>query len=294
MKKKISYESKVLFSIHERMNTAKNECFFVGFIDGVLANARVDTTELEPLLAECVAICRQVGDEDAAEIVMEASAGHENTPAELLQLLTLIAEVRSARIDADCPRSAANRLLGFCAGVNCDAIITTREARALLDRMEMEHDLQGDPRIEALRHVLVDSLQNEEIDPGESQEISHLITALVGDSYADTGIPSSEAIPVIQDLDEIDESTLEGSNIVLTGGFAFGSRAKVSLRLEDLGACVQASPSRKTDIVIIGTDGSPHYTHKHHGGKLAKVFKLRASGPAPRIYVEAQLHSLLS
>lgn len=291
MAKQLHYESEILEIIHEKAIVAKNECYFVGFIEGVLANNRVDQTEVEPLVAECTAICRQVHDEDAAEIIAEATAGHSNTAAELLDLLTLIAEIRSKKIDASCRRSSANRLLGFCAGVNCDSIITIKEAELLIQRLNQTHDLQDDPRIAALSHRVIDALQDKVIDRTESEEISMLITTLVGDSYADTGIPSSEALPIIHDDDKIQETTLEGMSVVLTGGFSFGTRAIVSARLAEFGAAIQKTPSRKTDIVIIGTDGSPLYTHKNHGGKLAKALSLRGESSHPRIYIESQLRT---
>ncbi|CTQ48299.1 hypothetical protein [Jannaschia donghaensis] len=291
---KIGYESEVLDSIHAKANTAKNECFFVGFLDGVLANARIDETELEPLLAECASICRLAGDADAAEIIAEASAGHVDTPAELLELLTQIAEIRADKIDATCHRSSANRILGICAGINCDAIITTAEARKLAVVLSSDHDLSHDPRISALRHAVRDSLEDDKITPEEGEEISHLITQLVGDSYAETGIPSSEAVPVINDLDAIDDATLEGRKVLLTGAFAFGTRRAVSDRLQEFGAIIQTSASAKTEIVIIGSEGSPNWTHMSHGGKLSKVLALRAEAPAPRIYVEAQLSAVLA
>lgn len=292
MSKELSYESEILGTIHERANTAKNQCFFIGFLDGIAANARLDSTELEPLLAECEAICRLVHDEDAAEILEEAAAGHHDTPKELLNLLLQIAEVRSQYIDPSCRRSSANRLLGFCAGVNCDNIVTTREAQVLLERLSSSHNLSEDPRIVTLKHVLLDALEDASIDPAESEEISRLITRLVGDSYADTGIPSSETVPVIQDLDAVDESSLAGCNTVVTGRFAYGTRLEVEQRLREYGVSVQKNPSSKTDIVIIGSEGSPHWTHKHHGGKLAKALERRALGPAPRIYVESQLRAI--
>ena len=263
MAKELAYESDILGTIHERANTAKNHCFFVGFLDGVAANERLDCTELEPLLAECEAICRLVRDEDAAEILEEAAAGHHDTPKELLNLLLQIAEVRSQYIDSSCRRSSANRLLGFCAGVNCDSIITTREAKELFERLSSEHDLDEDPRIVSLKYALLDALEDGTIDPAESEEISRLITRLVGDSYADTGIPSSETIPVIQDLDAVDENSLDGCNTVVTGSFSYGTRGEVVRRLEEFGAVVQKNPSGKTDIVIIGSEGSPHWTYKH-------------------------------
>lgn len=290
---KISYESEVLAHIHAKAMTAKNECFFVGFLEGILANNRLDETELEPLLGECEAICRLVGDDDAAEILAEASVGHEHTVKELFGLLQQIADVRSKNIDENCRRSSANRLLGFCAGINCDSVITTREAAALHQRLKEAHDLQDDPRIVALRHRLRDALEDEQIDGSESEDISLLITALVGDSYADTGVASSEAIPVLHDLDQISEEVFDGAHIVLTGGFVFGTRRQVAEKLEALGSTVQNSPSGKTDIVVIGSEGSPYYTHKHHGGKLAKALEMRGRGLAPRIYTEGQLREIL-
>ncbi len=290
---KVSYESSSLERIHAKSNTKKNECFFVGFLDGILANQRIDPTELEPLLAECGAMCRLVQDEDAAEIIAEASVGHAKGVEELLGVLTQIAEIRSSNIDSACKRSSANRILGFCAGVNCDSVVTTREAQSLSKILQADHDLSDDPRISALRHSLQDALADGVIDPLESSEISDLITKLVGDSYSDTGIPSSESIPVIQDLDEIDETAIEGRKLVLTGKFIYGERTEVKVRLESFGAIVQDNPTKETDMVIIGSQGSPHWTHKMHGGKLAKALSMRAKKPAPRIYLEMQLRGIL-
>ena len=131
------------------------------------------------------------------------------------------------------------------------------------------------------------------IDPEESTDISNLITALVGDSFADTGIPSSEAIPVIQDLDQIDDTTLNERMVLLTGKFTSGTRSQVSQKLAEFGAIMQNTASSKTEIVVIGSEGSPLWTHKQHGGKLAKALALRAKGHSPRIYVEGQLRDLL-
>ncbi|WP_281983483.1 BRCT domain-containing protein [Thalassorhabdomicrobium marinisediminis] len=290
----MEYESQALNKIHRRAITSKNDCFFVGYIEGIVANDRVDQTELEPLLAECDALCRQVQDDDALEIIHEATAGHIMQLDELLGLLRQIIEVRLKSIDDTCPRSAANRLLGYCAGVNCDSIITTREAKKLLDRVSREHDLSGDPRISALQHRLTDALEDGVIDDGESGEISKLITVLVGDSFSDTGIPSSEAVPVVHDLDQIDESSVLGRTIVLTGAFRYGTRREIEDKLTSYGAEMKKTVTVKTDIVIIGSEGSPYFTYKTHGGKLAKAFQLRADGTLPRIYVEGQFRKHLT
>ena len=285
----LGYESEALEAIFEKANTAKNECFFVGFAEGILASDRVEASEVEPLIAECEAICRLTGDEDAREVVREASAGHTDPVNELLELLTLIIEHRLRGIDSSCPRSSANRLLGFCAGVNCDARVTEEEAQNLLERLNQRTDLSDDPRIDALRHELVEALQDEVITQAESDRLGELISALVGDSYAYTGIPSSDAVPVVQDMDDVSPEILEGAGVLVTGGFAFGTRRQVLARLEEFGATIQNSASRKVDIVIIGAEGSPHYAFKQHGGKLAKVLKYRKEGPVPRIYVEMQI-----
>ena len=293
MADKFIYESEVLENIHSKAVTAKNECFFVGFLDGILANKRLDETELEPLLAECAAICRIVADDDAAEIIVESTAGHEHTTDELFALLQQIAEVRTQKIDPDCRRSSANRVLGFCAGVNCDSIITTAEAIALYEKLKQPHDLEDDRRIVALRHRLRDALDDGIIDKDEAEDISRLITTVVGDSYADTGIASSEAIPVICDNDPIDESMFKGQLVVLTGGFAYGTRREVSTRVGEMGGTVQENPTKDTSVVVIGSEGSRYYTYSGQGGKLAKAIALREKGSLPKIYTEGQIAAFL-
>ncbi|WP_375281449.1 hypothetical protein [Pseudooctadecabacter sp.] len=289
----MNYESPALNKIHDKRIVAKNECFFIGFIEGIVANNRVDVSEVEPLLAECAALCRQVHDEDAFEIIEEASAGHFDTVAELLELLRQIIEIRLLNIDQNCKRSSANRILGFCAGINCDADITKREAEELLEKLDSDHDLSSDPRISALYLRVVDALEDGLIDSDESDEIGNLIAALVGDSFSDTGIASSDSIPVIQDLDQVDMETLEGKKTILTGKFRFGTRNEVTEKLTVFGADVQRNTTNQTEIVIVGSEGSPFYTHKNHGGKLAKALNRRMAGTLPRIYVEGQFRKLL-
>lgn len=230
---------------------------------------------------------------DLAAACSSVSAQSANdTPKDLLDPLLQIAEVRSKYIDLSCLRSSANRLLGFCAGVNCDSIITTGEAQVLFERLNSNHDLDEDPRIVLLKHTLVDALEDEKVDPAESEEIGPLITRLVGDSYADTGVPSSETIPVIQDLDAVDATTLDSSNTVVTGSFFLWVTLRSGATTPRNRSRSAKKPSGKTDIVIIGSEGSPHWTYKHRGGKLAKALDRRASEQAPRIYLESQLRSI--
>ncbi|MGR3493187.1 MAG: BRCT domain-containing protein [Shimia sp.] len=286
--------SATLDRIHAKAVLMKNECFFVGFIEGIFANNRLDEMEVEPLLAECAALCELVQDTDAAEVLEEARQTPADRRAELDDLLRNILDIRAQAIARDCPRSSANRLLGLCAGVNCDGRITHAEAVVLRDRLGLAHDLMEDPRVQTLEFTVRDALEDGHLDPDEASEVSKLITALVGDSYADTGIASSFAVPVIHDLDPIDEETFEGASIVLTGSFESAPRAKVGQSLEALGALIAKSVSATTRYVIVGGKGSPHYTHKSHGTTLAKALDLRARGISPRIYQEAQLRGVLN
>ena len=267
---KFEVGSPILAKIHNERNLTKGECYFVGFLEGILANKRIDNTEVEPLLETCQAFCENFNDDDAREILTEAAQDYVDTVSELLQLIGCIVECRLGKIDTTCPKSSANRLLGFCAGVACDGVITINEVRSLLDRLSAPSDLQEDLR-----------------------EIADWIARLVGDSYSDTGLTTFGSSPVLDDNVEFDLSNLHRDEVfVLTGNFEACSRADFAEALNARGLNQARSVSKKVSYVIVGNEAARDWRLASMGTKMQRAFQLKSQGHPIKIVSESKFRKL--
>lgn len=284
---------RVLARIHHKNNTSKGECYFLGFIEGVISNKRVDQTELEPLLAECEAFCQNFNDDDAREILVEAEQDHVDTVSELLDLLSCISDIRLKKIDETCPISSANRLLGFCAGVACDGIITLNETRALLERLNAPTDLDEDPRIKALRNLCEEALEDDLIEKDEEREIADCISRLVGDSYGDTGITVFGAAPVIEHEASVPITFAEGDIFVLTGKFDTCSRREFGAFLSSSGMVEAKTLTMKSKYLIVGSEAARDWRFASLGRKMQKAFQMKEKGHPIQIISENHVRPLI-
>ncbi|MHA3976237.1 BRCT domain-containing protein [Halovulum sp. GXIMD14794] len=285
---------RVLARIHSASNASKQQCYFLGFLEGIAANNRLDEAEVEPLVAECLGFAENVHDEDAQEILVELGLSYSDRPAEAIELLQCIVDVRGRLVDPNCARSSSNRTLGYLAGVACDGAINFAEAKGLLARLDKASELSDDPRVRVLRDVCREAAEDGIIDPEESREICHWISKLVGDSHADTGLSSFGAVPVIEDLEHVSLDTFEmGPVTVLTGEFDAGPRRRVEALLAELGAVIGKSVTRKTEMLLIGETAARDWRHASMGIKIEKAIQLRGEGKRPRIYREAQIAKFL-
>ncbi|MGX9854705.1 hypothetical protein ACR03S_04575 [Limimaricola variabilis] len=290
---KFEVGSSILARIHNERNLTKGECYFVGFLEGVLANKRIDNTEVEPLLETCQAFCENFDDDDAREVLIEAAQDYVDTVSELLQLIDCIVECRLQKIDATCPKSSANRLLGFCAGVACDGVITVNEVRSLLKRLSAPSDLQEDLRVAALKRVCLEALEDGLIDDDEEREIADWIARLVGDSYSDTGLTTFGSSPVLDDSAEFKLSEMRrGEIFVLTGNFEICSRADFAETLTAMGLNQARSVSKKVSYVVVGSEAARDWRLASMGTKMQRAFQLKGQGHPIKIVSESSFRRL--
>jgi hypothetical protein len=292
MEARVNYQAHGLRPIRMAEVLDPNACFFPGFVEGFLAGDRLTVPAGRPAraLAPGTAFARRVGDEHAENLL--ARVADADLDGEATALLGRIAKDRRSRLDPACPRSAANWVLGFCEGLRHSGPVTAQGMRLLHGQLRGGHDLSGDPRIAALLHSLDDALEEAGIDPERSEEIGALISALVDDDFAKTGMPGPESLPVFEDQGPVDADGLPGRTVVLTGAFRRGPQSEIAALMRDHGVRVARAPTTDTDIVLIGAARPVLYTHRGHGGKLALALGLRSSRNTPRIHVETQLRGI--
>ena len=124
------------------------------------------------------------------------------------------------------------------------------------------------------------------------QELAKLLSALVGlDEPSENGnsdLATSAGRPSKLIFDDLDEPTsFQGLEIVVTGNFTNFSRSEVMERLFELGAlALDAAPTTRTRLVVVGQKGSLAWTSRQLGSKIEKALELRQAGQDIRIISE--------
>jgi hypothetical protein len=281
---------KRLAHIHRVSNDKKYFCYFTGFLEGVAASGRLEPGEVEPLLAQCNDFVANINDGDANDIL-------EDFKCEILELASIVdcIEVRSSAIDKTCEKSSLNSLLGFCAGIACDDQITLSEAKTLLERLEASDSFANQPILRALATTCSDALEDGEISNSESIEICSIITALVGDCYADTGLSALGQTAIFKccgldpSVEDFDQATF-----VLTGNFELRPRRLIEDAIVEKNGRISKTVSSGTDYLVIAAEASRDWVATHRGGKIIKADDLRSKVGRPNFLSEAALLKNLS
>jgi len=282
---KLTVGGRELAKIHQANNDKKFFCHLTGFIEGVVASGYLEKGEFEPVLVECKAFFEKIDDPDAYDILADFEA-------ELLdfETITACAASRAREIDPTCDKSALNRFFGFCRGIACDGVIKAPEARSIVSIIQSRKNLFEIPGVLERYNTSVDAIADGIVDKEESEEIARAITAIVGDSYADTGLSSAFGVAVFEEyrFSKFHEELL-GSTVVFTGSFRTFPRTRLEDHLSKLGATMSNSVSGKTHFLIIGGEASRDWIEMNRGTKMRKALDLRHKSDMPRLVSESQL-----
>lgn len=285
----MEHNSRALGAIHRVANDKKFFCHFTGFLEGVAASGMIEQGEVAPLLAECREFVTRIADADAADILQDFEA-------ELLEheTVTEMVEVRAAMIDEACSKSALNRFLGYCRGIVCDNVITTKEAEAIVAAIDERPELLETVGVREIYNTCRDAIADGIVTPDESLVICEAVAYVVGDSYGDTGLSDVFGVANYDEhhLQRFPDE-LEGKFIVLTGTFQTSPRSIFERQLEGLGVEIGKSVSGKTDYLIIGGTASRDWIEVNRGTKLRKAMELRLSGKGPLFLSEWQMLDLM-
>lgn len=88
-------------------------------------------------------------------------------------------------------------------------------------------------------------------------------------------------------------SDFTGKTICLTGNFVSGSKEQIAALLERCGAAVCSTVTRKTDVLIVGGEGSREWSFGNYGTKVKKAMEMKAKGIEIDIITEEELSGFL-
>lgn len=148
-------------------------------------------------------------------------------------------------------------LKGIIEGIESDSIINTTEMNYLLTWMNSHSELKGiypfDKILELVSSVIEDGVITEE----EKEKLHDAFQKFIN--------PLAE--------NQECSSNLCGKNVCLTGEFLFGSKDAVSEKIINIGGNIVTSVTRKTDIVLVGGQGSAAWSFGNYGTKVNTAVK---------------------
>ncbi len=207
----------------------------------------------------------------------------------LCQLVKMGAEldpyIKAYRLDMPAPESihkpnrlSANSqalltLSGILSGVACDDILAEEEVDYLQKWMDDNADLRGQYPYDKIYSALMSALADGILERPELSDMLHLFKQVMD--------------PVNESACDCTTLSVQGKSICLSGEFDCGSKSEVGEKLIARGASIQTAVTQKTDILLVGGQGSSAWCAGNYGTKVKKALELQAKGIAILLIREA-------
>jgi hypothetical protein len=94
--------------------------------------------------------------------------------------------------------------------------------------------------------------------------------------------------------DPLPDIRLEGTAFCFTGEFDFGTRKECQAAVLSRGGAVTDGVTRKTQVLVIGKDPNPNWSHGSFGNKISEAMILRLQYGKPAIIPELLWRQLLN
>lgn len=189
---------------------------------------------------------------------------------------------------------AIDQLSGICAGILADGIVNESEAKffaAYVERFAPYEPIWPFTDILArMKRIFADGLCDED----ERQELKAVMAALCGhNEEAPPSVTPSTALPFCTPCPT--PIVFPKRTFVITGKFAYGTRAAVTKAIEELGGMANdAPPNRETNYVVIGLLASRDWAHANYGRKIERAVHLREQGSGLSIISEEHWRTFLN
>lgn len=201
-----------------------------------------------------------------------------------------------------------NKCYGALASCGCNLPVIKYEGKPVDFHTELSQSSQA---INVLRAILKDVVEDGKVEESELYELESWIREndnLKGEYPFDS--ISNEMNKILEDgivekgeLDELEEfieewldpighahhtpiESLIEKHVVLTGDFEFGEKSKVEEFVKNMGAIIDNSTTKKTELVIVGALGSRAWVTGNYGNKIKKALENRAKGQHIEIITE--------
>ena len=175
-------------------------------------------------------------------------------------------------------------MIGYAKGVTSDGVVSEDEAMGLMTWADDHPDViltwPANVIYRRLRTIFSDGYASEE----EREDLKGLLAELVGGEggtiggeTASTGLPLDDPPPLLETPDRL---------FVLTGRFAYGTRASCVELIKNNGGWDEPRVTKQTDYLIIGAFASRDWLQTSYGNKIKKAVEYRDKYSRPHIISE--------
>lgn len=266
--------------IHRKRNQAKMFRNALGFLQGVVADGRINPVELQALHTYMLDCADHIdhGDIvdvlDATEDLVGKAKLDQASEEDLLGVIDCILEYQ-------CPEESSRvekmeEFLGICSGVIADNVVKQAEAEKLHEWLSVHRDIVGEwPACDIVRR-LNRFLADGSFDEREAADVLDALKHLFGGSFAETGA-TSIGLPIEVKKHFAPLVEFAGRSFCFTGKFFFGSRTECEAITAEMGGVLAKGVSKKLDYLVVGSIASPFWLTSHFGTKIQKVMSTRDS-----------------
>ena len=175
-------------------------------------------------------------------------------------------------------------MIGYAKGVLSDGVVNEDEAMSLMTWADNNPDViltwPANVVYRRLRKIFSDGHASEE----ECDDLRELLEELVGGEggtiggeTASTGLPLDDPPPLLETPNRL---------FVLTGRFAYGTRASCVELLRNNGGWDEPRVTKRSDYLIIGAFASRDWLQTSYGNKIKKAEEYREKYSRPHIISE--------
>ncbi|MFC3053796.1 BRCT domain-containing protein [Kordiimonas pumila] len=267
-----------LIAIHRDRNRTKMFRNALGFLQGIVADDKINATELQALhtyMLECADHFDHGDIVDVLDVTEDLVAKAHIDKASQEDLLGVI----DCIIEYQTPEDALQlerleEFLGVCSGLIADDAINQAEAERFQQWLNTNEDIVSEwPACDISRRL--NSFLNDGIlDKSEAAELLTALKHLVGGSFAETG-STTIGLPIEVTKHLAHDLTFEGKTFCFTGKFFFGKRAECEATTREMGGLPIKDVTKKLDYLVVGSIASPFWLTSHFGTKIKRVMSMR-------------------
>ena len=243
------------FRLDKRISSS-NLSELYGILNGLNSNSQLNAEELA-FLANWYQNNAINDPDNVIALLIERVLELGIIESDVYEILINILVKESAYLNTRTDTLSLRILQGFIKGIMADTRLSNNEIYRLKAWLDDNLDLKGHYPYDLIYQELSNILNDQQITECERLKLYKVL-----DNYLN---PSHNFNTLVEFKNKV---------FVLTGDFSYGSKTDVTNYLNERGAIVKTSVSKKVDYVVCGKCGSAYYANGNYGTKIKKAKEL--------------------